>query len=51
MIRPFVEGSRIYYNFIMPHLGLYGITPAEMADVGVNGSWEELLRRSIENRL
>jgi putative transposase len=47
---PFVEGSRIYYNFIRPHLGLYGTTPAEMAGVGVNGSWEELLRRSIEGR-
>ena len=47
---PFVEGSRIYYNFIRPHLGLYGITPAEMAGVGFNGSWKELLRRSIEGK-
>ena len=45
---PFVEGSRIYYNFIRPHLGLYGTTHAEMAGVGVNGSWEELLRRATK---
>ena len=47
---PFVEGSRIYYNFIRPHLGLYGATPAEMAGIGVNGSWEELLRRANQKR-
>ena len=47
---PFVEGCRIYYNFIRPHLGLSGTTPAEMAGVGVNGSWEELLMWSIAGR-
>jgi hypothetical protein len=47
---PFVERGRIYYNFIRPHLGLYGITPAEMAGIGVNGSLEELLRRRVKER-
>jgi len=42
---PFVKGSKIYYNFIRPHLELNGLTPAEKAGIGVDGRWEELLRR------
>jgi putative transposase len=28
-----LEGFKIYYNFIRPHMGLNGKTPAEAADL------------------
>jgi len=28
---PIIPMNQIYYNFIRPHMGLDGITPAEMA--------------------
>jgi len=46
---PIIPMNQIYYNFIRPHMGLNGITPAEMAGVGIDGDnkWIELLRLSI----
>jgi transposase-like protein len=42
-----------YYNFIRPHMGLNGFTPAEMAgiDLGLNGGnrWEEIIRKAEGN--
>lgn len=35
METPFIERNRIYYNFIRPHMGLEGETPAEAAGIGV----------------
>ncbi len=46
---PFVDGNKIYYNFIRRHQALKGKTPAEMAGIGVGG-WEELLKRSVAGR-
>ena len=34
---PILEGMQIYYNFIKPHEGLGGITPAEACGIVVNG--------------
>jgi putative transposase len=45
---PIFKGWMIYYNFIRPHQALGGLTPADAAGIGVGGSWEELLRRSIK---
>ena len=42
---------RNYYNFIKPHNTLGGVTPAQMAGIGVENSenkWVELLKRSFE---
>ena len=46
---PIIPMNQIYYNFIRPHMGLDGVTPAEMAGVGIEGDnkWEGLLRRSV----
>jgi len=46
---PIIPMNQIYYNFIRPHQALKGKTPAEMANVGVNGEnkWKALLRASI----
>jgi putative transposase len=46
---PIIPMNQIYYNFVRPHMGLKGRTPAEAAGVGVSGEnkWEGLLKRSI----
>jgi transposase-like protein len=42
-----------YYNFIRPHMGLNGFTPAEMAgiDLGLNGGnrWEDIIKKAEGN--
>ncbi len=45
----FIDGQRIYYNFIRPHQALNGKTPAEVSgiDLGLkNNKWMELIRQS-----
>lgn len=51
METPIFEGNRIYYNFVRPHEGLDGKTPAEAAGIGLceRNKWHELLRRSTSN--
>jgi len=44
-----IEGLRIYYNFIRPHMALNGRTPAEMAGINLQleqNRWEDLIRKS-----
>jgi len=45
---PIIPMNQIYYNFIRPHMGLEGATPAEAAGIGIGGEnkWMDLLRRS-----
>ena len=45
---PITPMNQIYYNFIRPHMGLKGATPAEAAGIGIGGEnkWMDLLRRS-----
>lgn len=48
-----VEGYRIYYNFIRPHMSLNGKTPAEVAglDLGLEGDrWLSLIKQSAEDK-
>ena len=43
------DGIRINYNFIRPHMGLEGKTPAQAAglDLGLDGvRWKDLIRRA-----
>jgi transposase-like protein len=45
-----VEGFKIYYNFIRPHMGLNNRTPAEVADLPLqmgDNKWLSLIRMSI----
>ena len=48
---PIIPMNQIYYNFIRPHMGLKGSTPAEAAGVGITSEnrWAELLIKSIKN--
>ncbi len=48
-----LDGNRLFYNFIRPHMGLNGLTPAEKAglDLGLTGNrWENLIRRAYISR-
>jgi putative transposase len=47
---PIIPMNQIYYNFIRPHQGLKGRTPAEAAGIGVGEEkkWMELIRRSTK---
>jgi putative transposase len=49
---PIIPMNQIYYNFIRPHMGLKGATPAEAAGIGIEeqNRWGELLKRSSERR-
>ncbi|HEX6253061.1 MAG TPA: DDE-type integrase/transposase/recombinase [Nitrososphaera sp.] len=46
---PIAEGQRIHYNFVKPHMGLDGKTPAEASGIGIEDSenkWMALLRNA-----
>ena len=46
---PIVEGHRLYYNFIKPHMALNGKTPSQEAGITIEGDnkWETLMRKAI----
>jgi len=49
---PIVEGHKIYYNFIRPHMSLGGYTPAEIAGIDLNlgqNKWLNLLKQAMKN--
>ena len=48
-----VDGYRIYYNFVRPHMALEGKTPAEVSglDLGLEGDrWLSLIMQSAEDK-
>ena len=47
----FIRGHQVYYNFIRPHMSLFGDTPASYALIDLNlgnKKWENLLMQSIK---
>jgi len=42
------DGYQIYHNYIRPHMGLKGETPADKAGIKIQGDnkWVTLIRRS-----
>ncbi|MDG6967595.1 MAG: DDE-type integrase/transposase/recombinase [Nitrososphaerota archaeon] len=47
------DGMRINYNFLRPHMGLDGKTPAQVAglDLGLDGiRWKALIRKATTNQ-
>lgn len=48
-----IDGMRIYYNFIRPHMALNGKTPAEQANIDSlmeGNKWLFLIKRASNNR-
>jgi len=48
----FIKGHQLYYNFIRPHEGLNGYTPAHFANIYLDlkeNKWENLLMQSVKN--
>ncbi len=48
-----MKGFQVYYNFIRPHMGLNGYTPAEVANVQVElgeNKWRGMIDASVEAR-
>jgi len=48
----FIEGQRIYYEYLRPHTALEGKTPAEAAgiDLALQGNkWEAIIKKAREN--
>lgn len=47
-----LNGYRVHYNFVRPHMALDGKTPAEEAkiklDIG-NNKWRGLIEKAIKN--
>ena len=42
----FVTGSQTYYNYIRPHQGIEGLTPAQMANIPLDltgNRWEKMI--------
>jgi transposase-like protein len=47
-----MDGLRIYYNFIRPHMALNGQTPAQQAEIDVDSSqnWLSLIKKASKHR-
>lgn len=47
-----MDGQRIYYNFIRPHMALNGKTPAEQAKIDIDlrkNKWLSLVKDAMKN--
>lgn len=51
-MKNFLEGHRLYYNFIRPHEALNGKTPSEVAGITIEGNnkWLTLMRTAIKQQ-
>jgi hypothetical protein len=52
MDSPILKGVQLYHNFIKPHMGLNGKTPAEAAGIQVKGEnkWLTIIQNAAEGR-
>ena len=49
----FIEGQRIYYDYLRPHTALEGKTPAQAAGIELNlteNKWESLIRKASKQK-
>jgi len=47
----FIEGQRIYYDYLRPHTALDGKTPAQAAGIELNlqgNKWESLIKKAVK---
>ena len=48
-----MQGYRLYYNFLRPHMALDGLTPAQAANLDLElgqNRWKSMIAQSTENR-
>ena len=47
-----MDGMRIYYNFLRPHMALDGKTPAQQAKIDVDSSqnWLSLIKKASKQK-
>ena len=45
---PLIAGMQIYHNYVKPHMGLKGKTPAEAAGISIEGEnkWLTLIQNA-----
>ncbi len=49
----FMDASRVYYNYLRPHMALDGKTPAEAAGINLNlkgNRWMKMIEQSVEHQ-
>ncbi len=47
-----LDGQKIHYNFVRPHMALNGKTPSEMAGINLNlgdNKWKGLIDKAVKN--
>jgi len=49
---PILAGMQIFHNYVRPHMGLNGKTPAELCGIQVEGQdkWFTLIQNASKNR-
>ena len=49
---PLIDGYQLYHNYIRPHMGLDGKTPAEKCGVKIEGDnkWLTLIQNASKNK-
>lgn len=48
----FMEASRVFYNFLRPHMALHGMTPAQAAGIDLNlgdNRWMSMIEQTMES--
>ena len=50
---PVLKGMQIHHNFIRPHMGLHGRTPAEVAGIKVEGEnkWLTIIQNAAKSKV
>jgi len=51
MISPIIDGCQLYHNYIRPHMGLDGRTPAEACGIEIKGNnkWLTLIQNASQD--
>ena len=48
-IQTYNMGFKNYYNFVKPHLGLNGLTPAQVSGLNVPVNWKDIMKCALLN--
>ena len=49
----FIQGQRVYYNYLRPHTALEGKTPAQAAGIELDltgNKWESLIKKAVKSK-